>query len=547
MSVRVDIPGALRIALAAAEFDWTWSARDITRFAAAVGWSEPAPDDEDSSVIYVVTDLDHEDPIAMFGIDEHGEIILATVLLANLPLRRPAAALADTVAALLPHLGPSASPAHDDGTGAAWVRPRVVLKVSGGETVELVLQNPARWHAPEQERLREITSEHERAGEEFLEHLNTVIGSNLGDRLGSESGRSKLRDTLNVFGRRSGRGIWSQRDIDDLYEAFRARPDDMGEGSLMAVHESGLGLIAAKTYENQERYGYGEYCELRYVAFVPPETADSFYRRALAVCVERLGDPHMVGGPNAFALWRFEDDTIKLTRTLDSDARLHVSLKPTQPSDWEQRVNPQSDPEFEPPDLWRGVPDTQYSGPALAGLLFSPGEDADDWMELYKMLRAVFASLAADVPVLHRYTSDISWSIAEADEAGFLARGQFSPDGCTVETMIHGRTHTQRFPPGGSNGIEMAELTMDAVEAANLNSPADLRYSARATQAPHQIMDAHFGLEEADDDAGLSPSQWRGRPQVEHAYVKSETTYEIVDGELHEISRVDFDPPKRAR
>ncbi|WP_330185052.1 DUF6301 family protein [Nocardia sp. NBC_01503] len=537
----------MRIALVAKTFDWTWSVGDIARFAAALGWSAPIPDDDDPSVIYVATDLEHEDPVAMFGIDEDGEIILGAIFLANLPLRRPAAALADTVSALLPHWGPSTAPAHGDGTGAAWVLPRVVLKVSGGETVELVLQNPARWQAPERERLREITVEHERAGEEFLEQLSTVIGSNLGERLGAENGRSKLRGTLSAFSRRAGRGTWSRRDIDDLYEAFRARPEDMRDGSLMATHDSGLGLIAAKTYDYQERYGYGEYCELRLVAFVPPETSDSFYRRALEICVERLGDPHLVGGPNAFALWRFEHDTIKLTRTLDSDARLHVSLKPTEPSTWEQNKNPQWDPEFEPEDLWRGVADIQESGPALAGMLFSPGDDAEDWSELYKTLRAVFASLAADVPVLHRYTSDIAWSIAEAGEAGFLARGRFAPDGCTVETTIHGQPRLHRLPPGSANGIEVAELTMDAVEAANLTSPEELRYTVRATQPPHQIMDAHFGLEEADDDADLSPSQWRGRPQVEHAYVKSETTFELVDGELHEISHTDFDPPRRAR
>ncbi|MFE1592620.1 DUF6301 family protein [Nocardia sp. NPDC058705] len=531
----VDIPGAMRVATAAAAFDWTWSAGDIARFAASLGWGEPGFDDEDPSVIMMVTDLAHGDNVAMFGIDDDGEISLGAVFLAELPSRRTKAALAEVVAHMVRSWGPPTSPAQADGSGAAWVLPRVVVKVSGGKTVELTVQNPARWQAPQPEQDQYSVEELATAGSGFLEYLLTVIGANLGDRLEAENERSKLRK---VFGRRSRRGTWSRRDIDEILRTFPTPPKPMGEGSLMASHDDKVGLIAAKTYDDQQQYGYGEFCEVRLFEFVPPAAADIVYARALRICIERLGDPHLVGGPNAFAMWRFDHDTIKLTRTQNSDSRLQVSRKPSEPSEWEQSANPYWDPDMEPQDIWRAVSDLQYSGEALEGILFDPGDKAKNWGELYTMLCAAFGSLAADVPLLHTYTSDITWSIIEAGKPGFLARGQFSADGCSVETMIRGQAQQHGFAPGRLSGIEVAELVMDAVEAANLRTPDNLRYTAATTQPPREIWDVNFGVPEDFDDSELSPTQ---------AYFKSETTYEMIDGELIEISHTDYDPPRRAR
>ncbi|MGW4635054.1 DUF6301 family protein [Nocardia sp. NPDC004415] len=523
----------MRVATAAAAFDWTWSAGDIARFAASLGWGTPGFDDEDPSVIMMVTDLAHEDNVAVFGIDDDGEISLGAVFLAELPSRRTKAALAEVVAQMVPLLGPPTSPAQADGSGAAWMLPRVVVKVSAGETVELTVQNPARWQAPRSEQEWYGAGELATAGSGFLEYLPTVISANPGDRLMAENERSKLRK---VFGR-SRRGTWSRRDVDEILRAFPSRPKPMADGSLMAVHDDRVGLIAAKTYDDQQQYGYGDFCEVRLFEFVPPATADIVYARVLRICVERLGDPHLVGGPNAFAMWRLGDDTIKLTRTQHSDSRLHLSRKPSEPSEWEQSACPHWDPEMEPQDIWRAVPDLQYSGEALEGILFDPGDKAENWGELYRMLCAAFGSLAEDIPLLHTYTSDITWSIIEAGKPGFLARGQFSADGCSVETMIRGRAQRHGFAPGGPSGIEVAELVMDAVEAANLGSPGNLRYTAATTQPPREIFDVNFGVSEDFDETELSPT---------HAYLESETTYEMVDGELIEISHTDYDPPRRA-
>ncbi|MFE3188096.1 hypothetical protein ACFXHA_03750 [Nocardia sp. NPDC059240] len=287
----------------------------------------------------------------------------------------------------------------------------------------------------------------QRAGEGFLEHVPTVVGSRIGANLGTAGERSTLRDALRR-GRRSGRGIWSRADIDGVFKAFGAVPDEAATGDLMHVHPNVVGLIASKTEDHRLRYGYGEYRQLRLVQIVPPEAADPGYRRALAICAERLG--------------------------------------------------------------------------------------------------AVFGSLAADVPLLHRHTSDVAWTIGAWGEPGFLARGRFSPDGCTVETSIHGQTHVHRLAPGRPSGVEVAELTMGAIEAARLNSPGDLHYTARATQPPRQVTDASFGLRAAPAAPDLDRSAWRGRPKVVHAYIKSETIYDWIDGELHEVSHTDFDPPKRA-
>ncbi|MGW4249237.1 hypothetical protein, partial [Nocardia sp. NPDC004722] len=295
------------------------------------------------------------------------------------------------------------------------------------------------------------------------------------------------------------------------------------------------------TADRQLGYGYGEYSELRLVQIVPPEAADPGFRRALELCAGRLGDPQVVGGPNVFALWRSESDTVELTRLRGSESRLQVTLKPTQPFDRQR----QHDPAFIPGELWRAVTDSRSAGPVLSGRPFVPGEDAQDWGQLYRRLCAVFDSLAADVALLHRYTSDIAWSVGAWGEPGFLARGHFSPEGCTVETMSNGRPQQHRLPPGGPHGVEAAKLTVDALAATRF-SPRDLHYSTRATQPPRQLTDADFGLRKAPAAPDLDRSQWRGRPKMVHAYIKSETTYDWIDGELHEVSHTDFDPPRRA-
>ncbi|GAB2536951.1 hypothetical protein [Nocardia heshunensis] len=379
-------------------------------------------------------------------------------------------------------------------------------------------------------------------GAGFLEHLLTVVGSNPG----AAGSRSALRGVLKR-GRRSGPESWSRRDIDGIFKAFRGEPEETADGNLMHVHPGGAGLIAFKTDDVRQPYGYGEFSELRLVQIVPPEVADPAYRRALQLCVERLGDPHLVGGPNAFALWRFEDDTIELARLQGSECRLQLTREPTQPSERHRQNEPRPEPELEPEILWRAVPDRQYSGPALAGRAFSPGRNADDPGQLYRTLGAVFGSLAADVPLLHRYTSDIAWSIGIWGEPGFLARGQFSFDGCAVETTIHGRTQSHRLAPGYPSGVEVAASVMDAIGGADVKSLRDLHYSASATEQPRQVTDTHFGLQQAPAAPDLDRSQWRGRPKVVHAYIQSETTYDWIDGELHEVSHTEFDPPKRAR
>lgn len=336
----------MRIASAAAEFGWTWAVGDVARFAAWVGWGTPTPDEDDPSVLYVTTNLDHGDPVAMFGADEHGEITAVAILLAAMPLHRPADALADTVAAMLGYCGPSVGPAHEDGTGAVWVLPQVVIKVAGGETVELILQNPARWNAPPPQRPRVNTRELERAGEGFLEHLESVIASNLGDRLEDLRQRSGLSA---VLARRSLRGIWSRRDIDSVFKAFRLRPEQVDDGSLMAVYPQGPSLIAGRTPDRRQRYGYGEFFEVRLLEFVPPETVDRVYVWALERCIDRLGDPHQVGESNEFALWRLEHDTVRLTRGPNSESPLQVSVAPTLPSEREQHRGPHREPVIEPP------------------------------------------------------------------------------------------------------------------------------------------------------------------------------------------------------
>ncbi|MFF0614125.1 DUF6301 family protein [Nocardia tengchongensis] len=70
LTVRADYDGADRIASAAAEFDWTWTAGDIQRFCDVLGWRIAKAD---PSAVTLVTNISVEYPEAFAYFDsEHG-------------------------------------------------------------------------------------------------------------------------------------------------------------------------------------------------------------------------------------------------------------------------------------------------------------------------------------------------------------------------------------------------------------------------------------------------------------------------------------------
>jgi hypothetical protein len=288
-------------------------------------------------------------------------------------------------------------------------------------------------------------------------------------------------------------GAWSRDDIDGCLdgEAWRHR-DDRGGQSLTASR-AGWDWAANPRQQWHEHY-WGDFISVSVSRRVPAEEADASYRPLLSAAIAVLGPPALVGGPGAFARWRRQDTTVVVQRTVHADtARVALSVVPTSASENDDYRRGNYDPDYAPEYRWRVRSEPgSAADKTLLGMYSFPRGFAVDWPTLRANLRALFGSLAGDIPVLHPYASGVVWVLSRQDEPeGFLAQGWFAPDESHLE--IPPDTFDTR-PPGREHGVALADLTADALEA-TVASPRQLRYNAFANVKPQILDDINgFGL-----------------------------------------------------
>ncbi|MEV0299468.1 hypothetical protein [Nocardia sp. NPDC050710] len=297
-------------------------------------------------------------------------------------------------------------------------------------------------------------------------------------------------------------GVWSKDDLAPLFAAvgwpIEEEPVSFRKGRTAGIESEtiSISLRASKTeqYLDPDRWGFGEYSRVWMTQRLAANVVDDAYRAALAICVELLGPPPLVGGPDARAIWRDNDTTVLLTRDLGSSISLAVF--PTEPHEgrehWEWNWS-----DWTAAECWLVAPDaegTRYGFPTWG----YPEPLATSWPSLDDYIDALFLSLAADLPVLHPYATWVIWVITVADDpdAGFL-QGWFSPHDARMEYRHSADADltTVNYPAGVAAGRSIAEVVKSELRALGVPSPDRLTLSAWSSPEPQQIHTIRLGLE----------------------------------------------------
>ncbi|GAB2539887.1 hypothetical protein GCM10027167_50870 [Nocardia heshunensis] len=527
----MDVVGALEIARAAAEFEWSWTAQDVGRFAWQVGWSTPQGAQtrgSESGDVFLTyrTGLRVSTPEVTFVVGADGALELAWLQVTDERPQRygpvPQDVFEEFVNRFRSVFGEPTERSVDPLVvpSVIWALPHVLIQLVRGDSVDLRLVNPVHRREPaaadraETDQWADL-SERARAGTEFADRIAIVLAADFGRGFGprrvpgSGPEAQPRPQQRQEFGR-GGTGSWSRAEILQLCRDLGWAAEEQSYG----IHADGpphLTVLAGATAEYQKRYDYGEYSSVLLVQYLPDEAADDAYRAALRECVRLLGTPHLVGGPDAFAKWRYTDTTIELTRDRGDSADITLTVLPTHAAEWEEGRNQEYGEYGEDwvGHLWELQPDTGLTA-ALGGSMHYPEPDAEDWDELGWNLEQIFTSLAMDLPVLDPYGTEVAWAIKQVGAADGLARGWFSPTGCMLELMRGGRWEQRMYPAGADSGRKIAELTIAALRDSAAKSPGDLEVKAEATQPPQLVSHVRFGIGEDEIDWGEEDPDYYG-------------------------------------
>ncbi|MFE3261403.1 hypothetical protein ACFXPS_35265 [Nocardia sp. NPDC059091] len=489
----------VRIAVAATQFDWTWTIADAERFAEHLGWGAASVQYGDrleerrqrgrvprhvelfAQLNPQWRTLSHGDApdvrlMALLGKSNGVAVDIPTPISDN---------DLNVLDLMFEELGARFRALWGEPTGVSpgtpqvWVHQRIVVDLAtNGSKTFLRLQNPAIYQrtmkslidsATKAERLTDWSA--------FLSAIPLVTQSDLGTW--SRADITRIAETTG----------WQTRELEGLLR-----------NHLRVALESDrewIFLDASDTSDDPDlaRSGFGEFSGLLLMQRLSTEVGDAAYRAALAECVRLLGVPARVGGPSARAVWRRPDVTITLFRHIGNLTSLYLQLEPTAAvEDYRRRVL-DSDDERKPHGSWLATPDDAL-GHRWGNGRPDVEREATTWAVFKACLQPVFESLAADIPVLHPYAGRVQWTVGRRGEPdGWLVRGWFGNSGSRLELPeVEGRTRMIDYLPGRQSGRDIAMAVLTTLRDEGLGSPTQLWCNASMPERPPQLSSLQLGL-----------------------------------------------------
>ncbi|WP_297612189.1 TY-Chap domain-containing protein [Nocardia sp.] len=300
---------------------------------------------------------------------------------------------------------------------------------------------------------------------------------------------------------------WSCTEIDRLVSVlgWPAQQTNPRENVRIGIEADGIEVVlrADTTYFDMDpdRWGFGEFGRISLSQSLNGDVGAVAYRAALQTCVEELGPPSLVGGPGALAIWRGPQTTL----TLSSTSWLSLDIEPTEPTEsyryWEWKWGD----DWSADDAWMVVPnmrDTRFGLPQW----WHPEPAASTWADFEDHLDTLTHSLLTDLPLLHPYATEITWSLSAPTSRSVQC--WFSPDGVRVGTWRTGESDwtTTIF----STGLESADAASDAIKTAvrglDVASPTDLRLDASCRTGRQRLATIRLGVREHRPTTVLSPA-----------------------------------------
>lgn len=498
---RVDVSGAMAIADAAAQFEWTWGTADAARFAEQVGWTAPvsgypgydltmriSPEDEHVAVA-------RPDPVT----DVLDCVLVDVSRYGKNPNRSALLDAFDAFDAALRSAFGAPTELTPDALHPRWELPRVTLGLSfssGGLLLRLdrpIEREPASRHS---------TFERQTLGRTdwspFLAAMPLLLEADPGDW--SHAAVTRVVETAGwpVEAR-----ILSQH-----------RGSRRNQAIVEAESESDRTLISLRAegtlhLPDARRFGFGDFGRLVLTQHLHSSAGEASYPAALTECVRLLGIPTLVGGPGPWATWRGPKVTATLSREfIMGHPHLTLATTPTEPHDvrlhWEQEQQQErrqqygdSHHDWDPEYSWSVAPsDADGESPESAAEARFPATKARTWARLDELLYPLFASLAADMPVLQPFANTVVWMIGRRkDPRSRIVQGWFGPAGCGVEVLDEaGEWQVTEFESTAESGMRIARATSAALRASGVKRPRKLRCEAWSLLAPQELRAFETGL-----------------------------------------------------
>ncbi|MFD7845888.1 hypothetical protein ACFV4K_23470 [Nocardia sp. NPDC059764] len=289
-------------------------------------------------------------------------------------------------------------------------------------------------------------------------------------------------------------GDWSRREIGGVIEklAWQSIRDD--SGGLTSATAGGAEFVAVDTLRSATGpgFGHGEVEQLRLSYPCESALVDHVFTTALAECIGVLGEPDLVGGPGAMAIWWRGRETLTLGRSIRP---LEVSLGIEQrgPAEAEREFAWEYDEDHWPRECWLAWPDESRATDAGAWGHKEP--DAATLEELEDHIDHLFLSLTVDLPVLHPLVPHVIWVITLADRPHWVAQGFFAANAQSrLEVREDDHARGQMYNHGVGAARRMAAETKAAIRHSGAKYPSDLRFQAWVSPAKPALQAFRLGL-----------------------------------------------------
>ncbi|WP_405136574.1 DUF6301 family protein [Nocardia sp. NBC_01388] len=487
-ALQFDISGAIAVALAVTQFDWSWTACDLDRAVTQMDWSRAERDR--LRPVLIIRDTRTIDPApqgvlvsrsgARIDVDEDGcfDNILIDV--------------ADTVGD------------HDDYRGAVTVFDRLLTHFESawgdpldGTDIEMIR---ARWIFPQV-----VFSLEHRFHSVFFRLTSPAAYETESAAHRAYEERKALRTDYSKFLEvlphviHTQFGTWSRADIDRLLSAvgWANEDDSVSGGDITAGLDSDTMAISIRASRTEEyvaeppRWGFGEFRRISLLQYLSEKTTPAAYAAALRACVELLGPPPRVGGPYACAIWRGPEVTITLSRI--GLTRLDFTVTASEPEEEYEHWCAEWSERWRPEDCWLVAPNAE--GTRFSTSPWGHWEPAvESWAELDDYIDNLVSSLVLDLPLLHPYATEIVWALSVPGERSVQC--WFSATDIRVGTWRPGQSDwtLTSYPVDGKSSRRIAKEIKAAVRNLNVAAPEDLQLHAASRPEPQRLSSIRLGF-----------------------------------------------------
>ncbi|MEV6103046.1 DUF6301 family protein [Nocardia sp. NPDC051981] len=416
--MRIDFDRTAEIVRLAASFDWSWSEGDLDTFCETAGWTI---DSRRRSGASVTTDLAHDRSDGEVLIHDNlindihffaSDVVVESVAEPDQVTRSQFLQLAEL---LIMHLG---SPVPGEPASIVdrlrWDLPKLVVIASfTPDAIHMRLRNPKAQQDDDDWDAHLIDSAYR--GADRLSAAEQELESWWRETWGR---RVDLRSRGKALGLLSAAdfGSWSESHV--VYAMSKVThsmnwPAPEQDAVSFFTDNGDSQLVALRSDEDGDKFGFGEYQLIELTFSIDETDRDAVFVTALDECVQLLGVPDLVGGPEAQAIWRRGATITTLGRGL-RPATMWLRIEPMAPRDAAARAA------REYGCSWLAWPDE--SNRRDVGIIGEKEPVIADFAQFETGMDRLFESLTWDLPPLHPYATYVIWQLTSAEHTDWIAQ-----------------------------------------------------------------------------------------------------------------------------